>query len=82
MLCRKNAVFTAALSLMLTTSLSLLHAAQSYEVTIERAVTAPSLKTIAAAAEALDVSLLDLFAGYDKQPAKTSRRGSAVALIN
>src|ERR1700690_2656180 len=40
MLCRKTALFTAALSLMLTTSLSLLHAAQSYEVTIERAVTA------------------------------------------
>ena len=41
---------------------------------IERAVTAPSLKTIAAAAEVLDVSLLDLFNGYDKQPAKPTRR--------
>ena len=40
MLCSKNALYTAALGLMLTTSLTLLHAAQSYEVTMERGVTA------------------------------------------
>ena len=38
MLRRKNALCAAALGLMLTTSL--LHAAQSYEVTVERGVTA------------------------------------------
>ena len=48
---------------------------------IERAVTAPSLKTIAAAAEALDVSLIELFEGYDKQPAKTSRRAQNEATL-
>ena len=41
---------------------------------IERAVTAPSLRTIAAAAEALEVSLVDLLVDYDKQPAKPLRR--------
>ena len=40
MLCSKNALYAAVLGLMLTTSLTLLHAAQSYEVTIERGVTA------------------------------------------
>ena len=44
-------------------------------------MTAPSLKTIAAAAEALDVSLLDLFAGYDKQPSKPTRRAQHEATL-
>ena len=48
---------------------------------IERAVTAPSLKTIAAAADALDISLVDLFVDYDKQPAKASRRLQNEALV-
>ena len=39
------------------------------------------LKTIAAAAEALDVSLLDLFAGYDMQPGKPSRRAQHEAML-
>ena len=48
---------------------------------IERAVTAPSLKTIAAAADALDVTLVELFHGYDKEPAKHSKRAQNEALL-
>jgi hypothetical protein len=38
--CRKNVLYTTALGLMLTTSLSWLYAAQSYEVVVERGVAA------------------------------------------
>jgi transcriptional regulator with XRE-family HTH domain len=48
---------------------------------IERGVTAPSLKTIAAAAKALEVDLDDLFAGLaDKRP-RGARRAEQEAVL-
>jgi transcriptional regulator with XRE-family HTH domain len=48
---------------------------------IERAVTAPSLKTIAAAAKALDVELADLFAGLAEKKPRGARRTEQEAVL-
>ena len=46
---------------------------------IERGVTAPSLKTIAAAAKVLDVRLEDLFSGIAEKQPKGARRAEQEA---
>ena len=48
---------------------------------IERGVTVPSLKTIAAAADVLDVTLAELFAGLIETKPLTPRRAEQEALV-
>ena len=48
---------------------------------IERGITVPGLKTISAAAVALDITVADIFAGLDDKRPLTARRAEQEAIL-